>query len=113
MKRFLHPILWSSLLSLLFLALFVFENKTQADNAHPQRKVSKDILKKIADGRGSDFVQVIIQPASPADSSIDSTIADSGGSNIRKFNNFAVRVATLPAQAAANLASRSDVSYVS
>ena len=78
-----------------------------------KRKVSKDILKKVADGKGADFVRVIIQPANQTDSSIDSTLEDSGGSNIRKFKNFAVRVVTLPAQAAVNLANRSDVSYVS
>ena len=98
------------------MSLFVFEQRTRAEsngNGHVERKVSKDILKKVADGRGADFVRVIIQPASHADASIDSTIENSGGSNLRKFKNFAVRVATLPAQAAVNLASRSDVSYVS
>ena len=102
--------------SLLFLSLFVFEQGTRAESdgsTHPERKVSKDILKKVADGKGADFVRVIIQPGEPADTSIDSTIEDSGGSNIRKFKNFAVRVVTLPAQAAVNLANRSDVSYVS
>ena len=116
MKRFIYPILWSSFISLLFLTLFVFEPGTRAESDgsnHPERKVSKDILKKVADGKGADFVRVIIQPASSADTSIDSAIEYSGGSNIRKFSNFAVRVATLPAQAAVNLASRSDVSYVS
>ena len=116
MKRFFYPILWSSVLSLLVLTLFVFEQGTRAESnggGQPERKVSKDILKKVADGRGGDFVRVIIQPASAADSSIDSTIEYSGGSNIRKFRNFAVRVATLPAHAAVNLASRSDVAYVS
>ena len=116
MKRFLHPILWSSFLSLLFLTLFVFESGSRAESngsGQLRRKVSQDILTKVAEGRGADFVRVIIQPAGVADTSIDSTIEDSGGSNIRKFRNFAVRVATLPAQAAVNLASRSDVSYVS
>ncbi|HEX7772536.1 MAG TPA: S8 family peptidase, partial [Pyrinomonadaceae bacterium] len=116
MKRFIYPMLWSSFCLLLFLSLFVFEQGTRAESdgdTHPERKVSKDILKKVADGRGADFVRVIIQPASSADASIDSTIEYSGGSNIRKFKNFAVRVATLPAQAAVNLASRKDVYYVS
>src|SRR5688500_5732910 len=116
MKRFICPMLWSSFCLLLFLPLFVFEQGTRAESdgsTHPERKVSKDILKKVADGRGADFVRVIIQPANSADTSIDSTIEYSGGSNIRKFRNFAVRVATLPAQAAVNLAKRSDVFYVS
>jgi len=116
MKRLLYPILWSSVFTLLVASLFVFERKTHAESdstTHPERKVSKDILKKVADGHGADFVRVIIQPANPSDVSIDSTIEYSGGSNIRKFRNFAVRVATLPAQAAMNLAARNDVSYVS
>src|SRR6185503_16250163 len=68
---------------------------------------------KVNAGKGGDFVRVIIQPASQSDGSVDSTIEDSGGANIRKFKNFAVRVATLPATAAVNLANRSDIAYVS
>src|SRR6185369_4052001 len=116
MKRFYYPSLCSSVFVLLVLTLFVFQARTHADSSSDvrlERKVSKDILKKISDGRGSDFVRVIIQPANSSDTTIDSTIEYSGGSNLRKFKNFAVRVATLPAQAAANLASRSDVAYVS
>src|SRR5215510_7419576 len=115
MKRFIFPILCGGLLSLLLVPLFVFEQRThaQANDAQPKRKVSKDILQKVASGKGGDFVRVIIQPAGQQDLSIDSTIEYSGGSNIRKFKNFAVRVATLPASAAVNLANRSDVAYVS
>src|SRR5215203_1446571 len=117
MKRLSYPILWSGFASLLLLlSLFVFQNSSRAasdSTVRLDRKVSQDILKRVAEGRGSDFVRVIIQPASTSDLSIDSTIEYSGGSNIRKFKNFAVRVATLPAQAAVNLASRSDISYVS
>src|SRR6476659_6394358 len=116
MKRFKYPILCSGVFSLLFLTLFVFQARTHAyssSDVHIDQKVSKEILRKIAEGRGSDFVRVIIRPANTSDTSIDSTIEYSGGSNLRKFKNFAVRVATLPAQAAANLASRSDVAYVS
>ena len=77
MKRFIYPMLWSSFCLLLFLTLFVFEQGTRAESdgiTHPERKVSKDILQKVADGRGADFVRVIIQPANSADASIDSTI---------------------------------------
>src|ERR1044072_1188083 len=112
MKRFIFPILWGGFVSLLLSPLFVFEQRTHAE-AQPKRKVSKDILQKVNEGRGGDFVRVIIQPAGSQDGSIDSTIEYSGGSNIRKFKNFAVRVATLPANAAVNLANRSDVAYVS
>jgi len=112
MKRFIFPILWGGLVSLLLAPFFVFEQRTHAEG-QPKRKVSKDILQKVSEGKGGDFVRVIIQPASSQDLSIDSTIETSGGSNLRKFKNFAVRVATLPASAAVNLANRSDVAYVS
>src|SRR6185369_15020622 len=114
MKRYLNPILWSGFASLLISSLFVFENRTHAESsASLQRKISKDILQKVAEGKSADFVRVIVQPANPTDVSIDSTLETSGGSNIRKFKNFAVRIVTLPAQAAVNLANRSDVAYVS
>ena len=64
-------------------------------------------------GHGGDLVRVIIQPAGTWDSSLDATVEQSGGSNIRQFQNFRVRVVTLPAQAAVALSERNDVSYVS
>ena len=112
MKRFIFPILWGGLVSLLLAPFFVFQQRTHAE-AQLKHKVSKDIQQKVDAGKGGDFVRVIIQPASSQDLSIDSTIESSGGSNLRKFKNFAVRVATLPASAAVNLANRSDVAYVS
>src|SRR5215213_6323361 len=114
MKRYLNPWLWSSFAALLFLALFLVQTGTHAESTVSlERKVSKDILKKAAAGHGGDFVRVIVQPASSADLSIDSTLLFSGGENIRKFKNFAVRVVTLPVSAALALAARNDVSYVS
>jgi len=114
MKRCLNPWLWSIFAAILCLALFLVQNRTHAESTVAlNRKVSKDILKKVADGRGADFVRVIVQPANSADPSIDTILVYSGGENIRKFKNFAVRVVTMPASAAVNLAARSDVSYVS
>ncbi|HEX6648220.1 MAG TPA: S8 family serine peptidase, partial [Pyrinomonadaceae bacterium] len=116
MKRFKNPILWSGIVSLLFLSLFIFAYRTHAESSntvHLERKVSKDILKKVSDGRGADLVRVIIQPAQQSDTLTDSTLEESGGSNIRKLKNFAVRIVTLPVNAAMNIAARSDVSYVS
>ncbi len=109
MKRFIYPMLWSAVVSLLILSLFVFENRTHAESANSEHCRTQSLEghpKKVTDGRGADFVRVIIQPANQADASIDSTLEDSGGSNIRKFKNFAVRVVTLPAQAAVNIANR-------
>jgi len=52
MKRFIFPILWGGLLSLFLIPLFVFEQRTQAkSDAQPKRKVSKDILQKVASGK--------------------------------------------------------------
>ena len=54
-----------------------------------------------------------MQTLAQSGSSIDSTLENSGGTNIKKFKNFSFRVVTLPARAAVALASRPDVSYVS
>src|SRR5678815_3120812 len=114
MKRYNNPWLWSSFAALLFLLSFVFQTGVRADsNVSLERKLSKDILRKVAEGRGGDFVRVIVQPANSSDLSIDSTLVYSGGENIRKFKNFAVRVVTLPVSAAVALAGRNDVAYVS
>src|SRR6185503_12060584 len=113
-KRYLNPWLWSSFAVIACSALLLVQTRTRAESAVAlDRKVSKDILKKAAEGRGGEFVRVIVQPANAADLSIDTTLVYSGGENIRKFKNFAVRVVTLPVSAAVALASRSDVSYVS
>src|SRR6185369_15054438 len=114
MKRYLNPWLWSSFAVIVGSALFLVQIRTQAESAVAlDRKISRDILKKVAEGRGADFVRVIVQPANASDLSIDTTLVYSGGENIRKFKNFAVRVVTLPVSAAVALASRNDVSYVS
>ncbi|HEU4766653.1 MAG TPA: S8 family serine peptidase, partial [Pyrinomonadaceae bacterium] len=107
-------------------SLFVFEPRTRAQSLtlvnwqEPvadiavERKISKDILGKVAEGRGAEFVRVVIQPAAnQSDLMVDSALEVSGASDIRKLKNLKVRIATLPVQAAFALAARSDVSYVS
>src|SRR5437764_6042365 len=114
MQRFVDLVVCSGILSLFLLSACPLETKTHAESTVSlERKVSKDILNKFQNGQGADLVRVIIQPVNPADIMIDSTLELSGGSNIRKFKNFSVRVGTLPVQAALALAGRSDVSYVS
>src|ERR1044072_4201900 len=81
MKRFIFPILWGTFVSLLLYPFFVFQQNTHAEG-QLKRKVSKDILQKVSEGKGGEFVRVIIQPASQQDLSIDSTIEYSGSSNI-------------------------------
>jgi subtilisin family serine protease len=115
MKRFLYPILWSGFASLLLLTLVVSERRTHAEAGSEvplQRKLSRDILEKVAKGRGADLIRVIIQPANEPEDSLDSTLEDSG-SNMRKLKSFRARIITVPAHTAATLASRRDVAYVS
>src|SRR4030095_7791369 len=115
MKRFLYLLLLASLTALVLALLSPIQPRAQAetDVEHLDHKVSKDILQKIKGGRGADLVRVISRPVGLADTTLDYSIEDSGGSNLRRFNNFQVRIATLSANAAASLARRSDVAYVS
>ncbi|HEY9502926.1 MAG TPA: S8 family peptidase, partial [Pyrinomonadaceae bacterium] len=116
MKRFTHVVCWSVFLALLFSSPFLVERKSQAKSkvaSKQHQKISKDLVKKLESGKGSDSVRVIVQSVAQSDSSLDSTLETAGGSNIKKFRNFGLRVVTLPAKVAAALASRSDVSYVS
>jgi serine protease AprX len=115
MKRFLYPMLWSGFVSLLLMALFVGEPRTHAETSSDvpfQRKISKDIIEKVAKGHGADLIRIIIQPANEPEQSLDSTLEESG-SNIRKLKTFRARIITVPAHTAVNLASRNDVAYVS
>ncbi|HEY0727704.1 MAG TPA: S8 family serine peptidase, partial [Pyrinomonadaceae bacterium] len=125
MKRFIFPMLWIGFALTLLSALFVVERRTQAQivtdiqlsiptilDAPLDRKVSRDILTKVSSGKGAELIRVIIQPATAPELSLDSTL-EFTGSNIRKLKSFRSRIITLPAQTAVNLASRSDVAYVS
>src|SRR5215203_3494741 len=124
MKRYLYPMLWSCVSTLLILTLLVFTPKSRAQvtistEGLPEElseKASKDIREKVAHGHGGDLVRVIIQPATGSiepSQDFDSTIAYAGGRNIKKFTNFPVRVVTMPLSAALELSSNTDVSYVS
>src|SRR5215213_4596831 len=122
MKRFTHPILWSLLVSLVLISALTFERRTRAEELTSTQalsdvpvgsKISKDILQKVAEGKGAEFVRVVIQSATQSELSIDSAIEYSGGSDVRKLKNSKVRIATLPVSAAVAMASRSDVAYVS
>ena len=64
MKRFPYPIIWSIFASLALLSPFVFETSSRAESdAQPRKKISADILKKASEGKGAEFVRVVIQPA--------------------------------------------------
>jgi len=75
-------------------------------------KVSPDLRKK-AETRGTERVRVIIQPAGAWEAELDFALQLSGASNIRQFKNFKLHIVDLPAAAAAALAARKDVAYVS
>src|SRR5258705_3955599 len=117
MKRFLYivPLGVLVLLGLLFVCM-PSGGRTHAQTSlqpNRSRKASQDLVEKVNRGHGSELVRVIIQPTAIWDTTIDATIEQSGGSNIRQFQNFKVRVVTLSANAALALSGRSDVSYVS
>src|SRR5690349_5235324 len=104
MKRFPYPILWSLVASVALFSPFVFETRSRAQSltnlqvvtfeqtpdVYHGRKVSDDLLKKIADGKGAEFVRVVIQPVNQSDLTVDSAIETSGASDIRKLKNFKV-----------------------
>ena len=78
-----------------------------------RKKLSEDILQKVAEGKGTEFIRVVIQYGSQSELLVDSAIETTGASDIRKLKNFKVRIATLPVNAAVALAERADVSFVS
>ena len=117
MKRFLYvmPLVGLVLLGLLF-DFLPSESRTHAyssSQSDQPPKASRDLAEKVNKGHGSELVRVIIQPATSWDTNLESTIEQAGGSNIRRFQNFRVRVVSLSANAALALSARNDVSYVS
>src|SRR5712691_5457973 len=85
----------------------------QSQQSIGARKASADLIEKVKLGRGSDLVRVIIEPTGGWDNSLDASVRNSGGSNFRQFQNFHLRVVTLPANAALALSLRKDIFHVS
>jgi subtilisin family serine protease len=117
MKRTLLAILFVACLTVSSFAGLISQasiTRAQSVPNHGQRdKASADLKEKIRRGQGSDRVRVIIQPTSEGVSTLKSKVQDSGGSDVREFQNLPFRVATMSANAALNLASRSEVSHIS
>ena len=108
MRRYLYPMLCSGVAALLLSPFFLPQRRTRAEGTAGQplkKKISRDIVKKVSDGRGADLVRVIIQPVNQPELSLDSTL-EFTGSNIRKLKLFQTRIVTLSAQAAVSLAQR-------
>src|SRR5215510_15734959 len=113
MKRF--PFLFlGGFFSLILAFQYLCERRARAESTDdPRPKLSRDILEKVAAGKGADLIRVIIQPADQLDSDLDSSIETAGGSNVRRYQNFRARVVTLSANAALVLSTKKQISYIS
>src|SRR4030095_12337035 len=111
MKRFLYLMLVGGLFSLLLAIKTPFQRRARADSI--PRKLSKDILQKVESGGGSEQVRVIVQPAGSWDSQLDSAVQASGAIEVHSYQNFPLRVVTMSADAAVDLANDEKVTYVS
>src|SRR5688500_20137156 len=95
MKRYPYPIFWSILASLILFAAFSFEIRSRAQSltdlqvvtlqgatsdVRPRQKISEDILQKVAEGKGTEFVRVVIQYGSQSELLVDSAIETTGAS---------------------------------
>src|SRR5947209_3093376 len=92
--------------SILLVAGTVVPDKTHATSRTPQ-KYSKDVP------NNTNFVDVVIQPAGPWTSSLDTEIKTKGGKVKQTFKNFPARVVTMRGNDAINESTRTDVRYVS
>jgi serine protease AprX len=105
----------------LLVALTFFAGLLVSDHAHaesspkpkPARKISTDVLRKVNNGQGNERIRVIVQPREAWNSDLDSSLQAADVTNIRQFQKFNFRVLTVSASAAAALAARDDVAFVS
>src|ERR1043165_7553820 len=104
----------SALLVFTGASIFICHNSRaeSGQNTALLNKVSPD-LRKMAETRGTDKVRVVIQPAGAWEAELDFALQLSGAKNIRQFKNFNLHIVDLPAAAAAALAARKDIAYVS
>ena len=84
-----------------------------APRVRSAKKISAEVQKKVSAGQGNERVRVIVQPREAWNSNIDSAVEGADATNIRQFQKFNFRVLTVSASAAAALAARDDVAYVS
>src|ERR1041384_5603520 len=115
MKRATSLLALALSLSLLAVAPLATPSRAQSllALANPANKTSAEIVRKVNDGHGADRVRVVVQPKGSWSGDLDTALAGVGASDVRLFENFNFRVVSLPAGAAAALAQRTDVAYVS
>ncbi|HZG54207.1 MAG TPA: S8 family serine peptidase, partial [Pyrinomonadaceae bacterium] len=116
MKGLRPTILPTALLFLLVCLGFRLGAPVRAEygQAQPSRKKeSADLHQKVKAGALAERVSVIVEPAAGWTNDLDGALQLNGASDVQRFRHFNFRVATLPAAAAAALAARPDVAYVS
>ena len=72
-------------------------------------KISSDLKQKLS---GTSKLNVIIRSAGPWSSTLTNAVTGNGGTVSRSYTNFNLKMVNLPPAAVTNLASRSDVDYV-
>ncbi|HKR61892.1 MAG TPA: S8 family serine peptidase, partial [Pyrinomonadaceae bacterium] len=108
---------WIALLILLTISagLLVSDNSHAECAPRPRsaKKASTEVLKKVTQGHGSDRIRVIVQPKEGWTADLEAALQDAGVTNVRQLQKFSFRIITVSAAAAAALAARDDVAYVS
>ncbi|MDQ3819755.1 MAG: S8 family serine peptidase, partial [Acidobacteriota bacterium] len=116
MKRFPLVVCLTLSLMLSMCAVIPVSHQARALSATASSQANRDaadLHKKAASVTADDRVSVIIQPNGPWGGALDYALQQYGASDVKQFKNFNFRVAKLPAKAAAALALRRDVAYVS
>ncbi len=76
-------------------------------------KVSSDLREKVKGAKGSERVNVIIEPAGEWSDSLNYTVSGNNGKVSKSFKNFKSRSISLPPAAVEALANNPEVAYVS
>ena len=110
MKNNLKKLNWFGLLAVLF-ALFISAGSypVQAQSKH---KKSANLEEKMSKVSGSDFIDVIINPASNWTSSLTTELTNKGALKKKSFTNFEFQVFKVKRKDIDNIASRSDVDFM-
>src|SRR5918999_2514404 len=108
MKRLLYPSVLTLCVALMLCSTLLLEPRTHSQSltipivnwqdplleTNIEKKISKDLLQKIADGTGDDLVRVIIQPSASqseltqSELTVDSALEFTGARDIRKLKTL-------------------------